>query len=167
MFQLPNRKSKLDWERIDAVISSGVESGRTYAQIAESLGVSYTTVLNRATKFGIGEHHKNGFNISAERIMMLYKSGMKQKQIAEECGCSLSTVTITVRKSGCRRRNDPLDTDEVLFLLEQGCTFEQVSIKIGKSINYIYYKRNKDPEFKRLTDEARAFGKALNKEIAG
>ena len=167
MMRLPNRKSKLDWARIDPVIRSGVESGKTYADIADSLGISYTSVFNRAVKIGIGKHHKNGFNISAERIMMLYKNGMKQKQIAEECGCSLSTVTITVKKSGCRRRNDPLDTDEVLFLLEQGCTFEQVSIKIGKSINYIYYKRNKDTEFKRLTDEARAFGKALNKELAG
>ena len=167
MMRLPNRKSKLDWARIDPVIRSGVESGKTYAYIADSLGISYTSVLNRAVKIGIGKHHKNGFNISAERIMMLYKSGMKQKQIAEECGCSLSTVARTVRKSGCGRRNDPLDLDKVLSLLEQGLTFKQVSIKIGKSINYIHYKRNKDPEFKRLTDEARAFGKALSKEIAG
>ena len=167
MIQLPNRKSKLDWARIDPVIRSGVESGKTYAYIADILGISYTSVFNRAVKIGIGEHHKNGFNISTERIMMLYKNGIKQKQIAEECGCSLSTVTVTVRKSGCRRRNDPLDTDEVLFLLEQGCTFEQVSLNVGKAHGYLFYRRKIDPEFKRLTDEARAFGKALNKEIAG
>ena len=167
MIQLPSRKSKLDWARIDPVIRSGVESGKTYAYIADSLGISYTSVFNRAVKIGIGEHHKNGFNISTERIMMLYKSGMKQKQIAEECGCSLSTVAGTVRKSGCRRRNDPLDLDKVLSLLEQGFTFEQTSKKCGKSINYMYWRRCRDPEFKRLTDEARTFGKALNKEIAG
>ena len=167
MIHLPSRKSKLDFARIDPVIRSGVESGKTYAYIAESLGVSYTTVWNRAVKIGIGKRHKNGFNISTERIMMLYKNGMKQKQIAEECGCSLSTVVGTVRKSGCRRRNDPLDLDKVLSLLEQGFTFEQTSKKYGKSINYMYRRRCRDPEFKRLTDEARTFGKALNKEIAG
>ena len=31
MIQLPSRKSKLDLARIDPVIRSGVESGKTYA----------------------------------------------------------------------------------------------------------------------------------------
>ena len=59
------------------------------------------------------------------------------------------------------------DLDEILCLLEQGLTFEQVSLNIGHRMEYISWKRGRDPEFKRLTDEARAFGKSLNKEIAG
>lgn len=119
MIQLPSRKSKLDFARIDPVIRSGVESGKTYAYIAESLGVSYTTVWNRAVKhLGFTAHKK------------------------------------------------PEDW-EILALLEQGMNFREASTKLGYNKKYITNTRCRDPEFKRLTDEARTFGKALNKEIAG
>ncbi len=167
MMRLPKFKEKHDWSKFDPIIKSELEKGAPIKEISKIIGIPYTTVYNHIVSKNFKRVRKHCDHINLERIVRLYRNGMKLNDIAEACGCSLSTINRISRNAGCERRYESSDLDEILCLLEQGLTFKQVSLKIGKSINYIYYKRNKDPEFKRLTDEARAFGKALNKEIAG
>ena len=167
MMRLPKFKEKHDWSKFDPIIKSELEKGALIKEISKIIGIPYTTVYNHIVSKNFKRVRKHCDHINPERIVRMYRNREKLNDIAESCGCSLKTINSIVRNAGCERRYESSDLDEILCLLEQGLTFKQVSLKIGKSIDYIYYKRNKDPEFKRLTDEARAFGKALNKEIAG
>ena len=165
--RLPRVKEKYDWRNLDPIIKAELNKGVPIKDISKIIGLPYTTVYNHIVANNFHRSRKYSDHINPVRIIRLYKEGVKQKQIAEEFGCSISTITRTVRKAGITRRNYNLAMDDILSLLEQGFTYEQTSEKCGKSINYMYWRRGYDPEFKRLTDEARAFGKSLNKELAG
>ena len=160
---LQRYKEKHDWKNLDPIIKAELDKGIPIKDASKTIGLSHTTVYNHIVAKNFHRARKYCDHINLERIVRMYRNREKLNDIAEACGCSLSTINNISRKVGCKRRYETPELDDILSLLEQGLTFEQVSIKIGKSINYIYYKRNKDPEFKRLTDEARAFGKALNK----
>ena len=165
--RLPKFKEKHDWSKFDPIIKSELEKGTPIKEISKIIGIPYTTVYNHTVAKNFHRARKNCDHINPERIVRLYRNGMKLNDIAEACGCSLSTINRISRKAGCKRRYETPELDDILSLLEQGLTFEQVSLNVGKAHEYLFYRRKIDPEFKRLTDEARAFGKALNKEIAG
>ena len=167
MMRLPKFKEKHDWSKFDPIIKSELEKGIPIKDVSKTIGLSYTTVYNHIVAKNFHRARKHCDHINPERIVRLYRNGMKLNDIAEACGCSLSTINRISRKVGCKRRYETPELDDILSLLEQGLTFEQVSLNVGKAHEYLFYRRKIDPEFKRLTDEARAFGKALNKEIAG
>ena len=167
MMRLPKFKEKHDWSKFDPIIKSELEKGAPIKEISKIIGIPYTTVYNHIVSKNFKRVRKHCDHINLERIVRLYRNGMKLNDIAEACGCSLSTINRISRKVGCKRRYETPELDDILSLLEQGLTFEQVSLNVGKAHEYLFYRRKIDPEFKRLTDEARAFGKALNKEIAG
>ena len=167
MMRLPKFKEKHDWSKFDPIIKSELEKGAPIKEISKIIGIPYTTVYNHIVSKNFKRVRKHCDHINLERIVRLYRNGMKLNDIAEACGCSLSTINRISRKVGCKRRCETPELDDILSLLEQGLTFEQVSLNVGKAHEYLFYRRKIDPEFKRLTDEARAFGKALNKEIAG
>ena len=167
MMRLPKFKEKHDWSKFDPIIKSELEKGTPIKEISKIIGIPYTTVYNHIVSKNFKRVRKHCDHINLERIVRLYRNGMKLNDIAEACGCSLSTINRISRKVGCKRRYETPELDDILSLLEQGLTFEQVSLNVGKAHEYLFYRRKIDPEFKRLTDEARAFGKALNKEIAG
>ena len=165
--RLPKFKEKNDWSKFDPIIKSELEKGTPIKEISKIIGIPYTTVYEYMVSKNFKRVRKYCDHINPERIVRLYRNGMKLNDIAEACGCSLSTINRISRKAGCKRRYETPELDDILSLLEQGLTFEQVSLNVGKAHEYLFYRRKIDPEFKRLTDEARAFGKALNKEIAG
>lgn len=167
MMRLPKFKEKHDWSKFDPIIKSELEKGTPIKEISKIIGIPYTTVYNHIVSKNFKRVRKHCDHINPERIVRLYRNGMKLNDIAEACGCSLSTINNISRKVGCKRRYETPELDDILSLLEQGLTFEQVSLNIGHRMEYISWKRGRDTEFKRLTDEARAFGKALNKELAG
>ena len=167
MMRLPRFKEKHDWDKFDPIVKAELEKGTTIMEISKIIGIPYTTVYNHIVYMNFLRTRKYCDHIDPERIVRLYRNGMKLNDIAEACGCSLSTINRISRKVGCKRRYETPELDDIPSLLEQGLTFEQTSLNVGRCMEYISYKRCRDPEFKRLTDEARAFGKALNKEIAG
>ena len=167
MMRLPKFKEKHDWSKFDPIIKSELEKGTPIKEISKIIGIPYTTVYNHIVAKNFHRARKHCDHINPERIVRLYRNGMKLNDIAEACGCSLSTINHISRKVGCKRRYETPELDDILSLLEQGLTFEQVSLNVGKAHEYLFYRRKIDPEFKRLTDEARTFGEALNKEIAG
>lgn len=165
--RLPRLKEKHDWSNLDPTIKAELNKGVSIKEISKIIGLPYTTVYNHIVNRNFLRTRKYCDHINPARIVRMYRSGVKVKSIAETFGCSLKTVNNIARSAGCERRYESSDLDEILCLLEQGLTFKQVSLNIGHRMEYISWKRGRDPEFKRLTDEARAFGKALNKEIAG
>ena len=165
--RLPRLKEKHDWRNLDPTIKAELNKGVSIKEISKIIGLPYTTVYNHIVNRNFLKTRKYCDHIDPARIVRMYRSGVKVKSIAETFGCSLKTVNNIARSAGCERRYESSDLDEILCLLEQGLTFEQVSLNVGKAHGYLFHRRKIDPEFKRLTDEARAFGKALNKEIAG
>ena len=165
--RLPKLKEKHDWRNLDPTIKAELNKGVSIKEISKIIGLPYTSVYNHIVSKNFKRVRKHCDHINPEIIVRLYRNGMKLNDIAEACGCSLSTINHISRKAGCKRRYETPELDDILSLLEQGLTFEQVSLNVGRCMEYISYKRCRDPEFKRLTDEAREFGKALNKELAG
>ena len=165
--RLPRLKEKHDWRNLDPTIKAELNKGVSIKEISKIIGLPYTAVYSHIVNRNFLRTRKYSDHINPARIVRMYRSGVKVKSIAETFGCSLKTVNNIARSAGCERRYESSDLDEILSLLEQGLTFKQVSLNIGHRMEYISRKRGRDPEFKRLTDEARAFGKSLNKEIAG
>ena len=100
-------------------------------------------------------------------IVKMRSAGASYRMIAEKIMINDKAVRDhAVKHLGFTVHKKPEDW-EILALLEQGMNFREASKKLGYDKKYITNTRCRDPEFKRLTDEARAFGKALSKEIAG
>lgn len=92
-----------------------VEENKTLQEVADAIGVSRPTAKKYLTKNGIKLrnkriHKKVRPEVTIEKIMNMYESGMLVNDIAVELGVSRSTITSRLKANGINLRNNKNQT---------------------------------------------------------
>ena len=92
-------------------------------------------------------------------IRKMHRDGKTYTEIAKHLGLPEGTIYEHCRGALGFKLVDSITDDEILCLLEQGYTFYEAGRQLGKSVGFVNNRRRLDKNFKKLSDEASAFGK--------
>lgn len=77
------------------------KKGLTTMEIAEELYVDPSVIYRLKKKAGVQTHSNKKFKPEQEeKVVKLYKDGLKMKQLAERMGCSEATIRLTLKRKG-------------------------------------------------------------------